>query len=218
MCFCRFQDSNDDRRKKYLMSRLEEINQAIVDDYDNFYENYDDYYEEKKDYSSHFNKPIYSGNPDIYDNFEKYKNMFDTENPDHSRETVDDTIDQFNDWVFERKSFGKDLSSMSKTRLEAGRSKPIHYPEFDSKQRDIQRSFNQNMQDIYRTNSDMDGRSISSDEYINNSQRQSESINIPYYLILNQTKHNFQDQSKQNKDKNILPMKMNNNNLKVEID
>ena len=197
------------------MSRLEEINQAIVDDYDNFYENYDDYYEEKKDYSSHFNKPIYSGNPDIYDNFERYKNMFDTENPDHSRETVDDTIDQFNDWVFERKSFGKDLSSMSKTKLEAVRSNPTHYPEFDSKQRDIQRSFNQNMQDIYRKNSDMDGRSISSDEYINNSQRQMESINIPTYLILNQTQQKVKDQPMNNRGKNIVPMKMSNNNLKV---
>ena len=199
------------------MNRLEEINQAIVDDYDNFYGSYDDYYEDRKDYSSHFNKPIYSGNPDIYDNFEKYKNMFDTENPDHSRETVDDTIDQFNDWVFEKKSFGQDLSSMSKSKLENGRFQSNQYHEFDSKQRDIQRSFNQNMQGIQGKNSDMDGRSISSDEYINNSQRHSESINIPTYLILNQTKQKVRDQPMNNRGQNIFPMKMSNNNLKVKF-
>ena len=199
------------------MSRLEEINQAIVDDYDNFYENYDDYYQEKKDYSYHFNKPIYSGNLDIYDNFERYKNMFDTENPDHSRETVDDTIDQFNDWVFEKKSFGQDLSSMSKSKLENGRFQSNQYREFDSKQRDIQQSFNQNMQGIQGKNSDIDGRSISSDEYINNSQRQSESINIPTYLILNETKQKFKDEPVNIRGQNIVPMKMSNNNLKVKF-
>ena len=143
--------------------------------------------------------------------------MFDTENPDHSRETVDDTIDQFNDWVFEKKSFGKDLSSMSKSKLENGRLQSNQYPEFDSKQRDIQRSFNQNMQGTHGENPDMDGRSISSDEYINNSQRQSESINIPTYLILDQTKQKVRDQPMNNRGQNIVPMKMSNNNLKVKF-
>ena len=64
----RFAHEDIEQRKKYLMSKLDQINKAIVDDYDNFYGNYDE-----DQYDVPFRTEKYSGNSDIKENFERYK-------------------------------------------------------------------------------------------------------------------------------------------------
>ena len=197
-----------------MLNRLKEIDKDILDDYDSFYGNYEDQYDEGVDYEGYFGRQI-SHNIDNYGgpgredkNFETYKNMFDTENPHHSQEEIDETINSFNNW-FENTDFGEDLKE---TLLDHGRSTGRQQPDFNDENRDFENNFDRYKIGEYKNDFSFNGRSFESFDV---GQVQDESKNSFDYApstgkVKNENKKVLNQAQKDN-----IQMKLNNNNLKV---
>ena len=233
-CF-RFNKEYIRSRKKQILNRLKQIDDDIIRDYDYFYGNYDensdDHYDDGEPYARYISRELYSGETHDNENFETYKNMFESENLLKSKEQIDDTIDDLNNF-FENSKFGDNLDLSDKdTNAPFDRDETQKYPKFphfpivpdksDFEKIDVfkrqndnnRRSFNRNIRGSYKSEDISDGRSFGSS-------RKSISDTSKYTKIPSETKsdrmvNNLDTEVMRAIESNLVPINMNNNNLKV---
>ena len=206
---------------------MKQIDDDIIRDYDYFYGNYDednddDHYEDEIKYSGHIGRELYSGENSKNENFETYKNMFESENLLQSKEQIDDTIDGLNDW-FEKSDFGEDLplSKADDPSEKENLPKFPHFPivpeksGFKRNRKNNRQNLNRNIRGSYKNNERSDGRSFGSFKKENNDLLINKIAKIPSY-VKSDRMVNYEDKVEIGiTDNNLVQMKMNNNNLKV---
>ena len=200
------------------MNRLREINKEIVEDYDHVYGNYDEYYDEGKDYGGQFSRQAYNILPEVNENFERYKNMFDSENSYQSHEEIDQKIDGFSDW-FKNSKFGEDLNLPENDNFDTDPLASKRPSEFHAKHRIIDPSVRRNSQRDNNNNAEFDGRSFKEDNNrnVNGVLSKTESNSVPYYAHPSATPGGMSESVPNNPGNNLVQMKMSNNNLKVRL-
>ena len=211
---------------------MKQIDDDIIRDYDYFYGNYDEdsdgHYDDGEPYSKHISRELYNGEDTENGNFEAYKNMFESENLLTSKEQIDETIDGLNDW-FENSEFGEDLSLSNKEENnhydqdeERQLPKFPHFPvvpeksEFERRNKNNRRNFNRNIRGSYKNQETSDGRSFGNFKEMIVDESKTRKIKIPSNKKLDRMVGNVNADEMQETESNIVPMKMNNNNLNVK--
>ena len=211
-----------------MINRLKQIDDDIIRDYDYFYGNYDedhdDTYEDEIKYSGHIGRELYSGDKVKHESFETYKNMFESENLIQSKEQIDDTIDGLNNW-FEKSDFGEDLPlpKSDDPSERANLPKFPHFPiipeksGFNRKKKNTRRNFNRNIRGSYKNDERSDGRSFGISNKLYRGPLNNENVKIPSNVKSDRMVNDQDKQVIEGNESNLVPMKMNNNNLQVPV-
>ena len=235
-CF-RFNKEYIRSRKKQILNRLKQIDDDIIRDYDYFYGNYDenieDNYDDGEPYARYISRELYSGETHDNENFETYKNMFESENLLKSKEQIDDTIDDLNNF-FENSKFGDNLDLSDKNNnapfdLDETQKYPKfpHFPivpdKSDFEQIDVfkrqnnnnRKNFNRNIRGSYKNEDISAGRSFGSSRKTIPDASNGIDNKIPSKTKLDRMVINLDTEVIRAIESNLVPINMNNNNLKV---
>ena len=140
--------------------------------------------------------------------------MFEAENLDKSQEYIGETIGGFNDWLHE-KEFGEDLYQSKTIPKPKEKSLQKQKSRLNRKRKNNQRNSGRNMRQDYKKNFDFDGRSFGNIKIVDNEQTKSESVSVPHYAQMGKMREDQTNRDMSGSTTNLIPMKMNNNNLKV---